>query len=137
MSVSNPESVYPVDAQALREALSDAVEGPLRSLVEFDEESFNILYADDVTISFYDSVEHMREHFGHVHEFVNLDYSEMDLFTGELFPASEEVRYLASGLDIFTMVRVYVEGRAYFVSLDPEEPVVPVVRTIERVVREN
>ena len=137
MPVSNPETVYPVDADALREALFEAVEGPLRGLVEFDDEAFNVLYADDVTLSFYESADHMREHFGHVHGFVNLDYAEMDLFTGELFPVSEEVRYLATGLDVFTMVRIYVGGCAYFVSLDPDEPVVPAVRAVERVVRER
>ena len=120
MPVCNPESVYPVEATALREALSAAVEGTLRSLVEFDDEAFTVLYADDLTLSFYDSPEHMHEHFEQVHGFVNLDYSEMDLFTDELFPVSEEVRYLASGLDLFTMVRVYVGDCAYFVALDPD-----------------
>jgi hypothetical protein len=76
----------------------------------------------------------MCEHFETIHGFVNLDYSEMELFTGELFPASESVRYLASGLDLFTMVRVYARGCAYFVGLDPDEPVLPAVRAVERVV---
>jgi len=134
MPVCNPESIHPVDATALREALAAAVEGTLRSLVEFDDEGFEVLYADDVTLSFYDSPEHMREHFEQVHGFVNLDYSEMDLFTDELFPVSEEVRYLASGLDLFTMVRVYVGDCAYFVALDPDEPVLPAVQAVERVV---
>ncbi|MEF8840668.1 MAG: hypothetical protein V5A62_03455 [Haloarculaceae archaeon] len=137
MSIRNPESIHPVDAAALREALSECLDGTLRSLVEFDDDGFNVLYADDVTLSFYDSPEGMREHFEHVHGFVNLDYTEMDLFTGELFPTSEEVRYLATGLDVFSMVRVYVEDRAYFLALDPDEPVLPAVRAIERVVAEG
>jgi hypothetical protein len=137
MPVCNPESVHPVDATALREAVEGAIEGTLRSLVEFDDEGFNVLYADDVTLSFYDSPEHMREHFEHIHGFVNLDYSEMDLFTDELFPVSEEVRYLASGLDLFTMVRVYVEDCAYFLALDPDEPVLPAVRAVRRVVTDG
>lgn len=137
MPVRNPESIHPVDAAALHEALSDAVEGTLRSLVEFDDDGFNVLYADDVTLSFYDSAEHMREHFEHIHGFVTLDHMEMDLFTGDLFPISEEVRYLATGLDIFTMVRVYVRDCAYFLALDPDEEVVPAVRALERVVSEG
>jgi hypothetical protein len=134
MPVSNPSVLHPVEAGALREALSGAVEGTLRSLVEFDESAFTVLYADDVTLGFYDSTEHMREHFEEVHGFVNLDHTEMDLFTEELFPASGSVRYLASGLDLFTMVRVYVDGCAYFLALDPDEPVLPAVRAVERVV---
>ncbi|MDX1746285.1 MAG: hypothetical protein R3324_10135, partial [Halobacteriales archaeon] len=73
-------------------------------------------------------------HFEKIHGFVNLDYSEMDLFTDELFPASEDVRYLVAGLDLFTMVRVYVDDCGYFIALDPDEPVVPAVRAVERVV---
>ncbi|MFC6941915.1 hypothetical protein ACFQE8_18360 [Salinirubellus sp. GCM10025818] len=134
MAVSNPESIHPVDATALREELSDAVQEPLRSLVEFDDEDFNVLYADDVTLSFYDSVEQMHEHFEHIHGFVNLDHMETDLFTEDLFPVSEDVHYLATGLDLFTMVRIYVDDCAYFVSLDPDGPVVPAVRAIRRVV---
>jgi DNA polymerase II small subunit/DNA polymerase delta subunit B len=137
MPVCNAESIYPVDAAVLREVLRDVVEGPLRSLVEFDDEEFNVLYADDVTLSFYDSPEHMRDHFEHIHGFVNLDHTEMDLFTGELFPIAERVRYLASGLDLFTMVRIYPDDCAYFVAIDPEEPVAPVVRAVERVVRDG
>lgn len=134
MPVSYPASIHPVDAATLRESLFDAVDGTLRSLVEFDREGFNVLYADDVTLSFYDSEARMRDHFEHIHGFVELDYTEMDLFTGELFPASESVRYLTSGLDLFTMVRVYVEDCAYFFALDPDESVLPAVRTVERVV---
>ena len=134
MPVCNPESIYRAEATALREALSETVEGTLRSLVEFDDESFTVLYADDLTLSFYDSPEHMAEHFEHIHGFVNLDHTEMDLFTEELFPVSERVRYLASGLDLFTMVRVYADDCAYFVAIAPDEPVLPVVRAIERVV---
>ena len=134
MAVRSPESIHPVDAAALREALEECLEGTPRSLVEFDGDGFNVLYADDATLSFYDSVEHMHEHFGEIHGFVNLDYAEIDLFTDELFPVSEEARYLVTGLDLFTLVRVYVDGCAYFVAVDPDEPVYPVVRTIERVV---
>lgn len=137
MAESSPESIYPVDAAALREALSERLEGTLRSLVEFDDEGFNVLYADDTTLSFYDSVEQMHEHFGHIHGFVNLDHAEIDLFTEELFPVSEDVRYLATGLDLFTLVRVYVDDCAYFVAVDPDEPVLPVVRTIERIVTDG
>lgn len=136
MPVSHPASIHPVDAATLREGLFDAVDGTLRSLVEFDREGFNVLYADDVTLSFYDSEAGMREHFEQIHGFVELDYTEMDLFTGELFPASDSVRYLASGLDLFTMVRVYVGGCAYFLALDSDEPVLPAVRAVERVVAE-
>jgi len=137
MSVRNPESIHPVDAATLRESLFDAVDGTLRSLVEFDREGFNVLYADDVTLSFYDSEAEMREHFEHIHGFVNLDDMEMDLFTGELFPISEGVRYLATGLDLFTMIRVYAADCAYFLALDPDEEVIPAVRAVERVLTDE
>ena len=134
MPVTNPASVHDVDAEVLAERLSEAVTGRLWTLVEFDEESFNVLYAPDETIGMYGSESAMREHFGEIHGFVNLDYMEMDLFTDELFPHSERVRFLASGLDLFTMVRVYVDQCGFFVGVDADEEVLPVVETVEAVV---
>ena len=137
MSLHNPETVHDVDAVALCEALMEAIEGTLRAVLEFDDEVFNVLYAADSVCSYYGSEAAMLEHFEHVHGFVNLDYTEMDLFTDELFPASEDVHYLVSGLDLFTMVRVYVADCSYFVAIDPDEPILPIVRAVERVVRQR
>lgn len=137
MPVRNPESIHDVDATELCDALLETLEGAPLSVVEFDQEGFNVLYADDLTLSFYDSEAAMYDHFEHIHGFVNLDYSEMNLFTDELFPVAEDVSFLASGMDLFTMVRVYVEDCAYFFALAPTEPILPAVRTVERVVEQG
>jgi hypothetical protein len=35
------------------------------------------------------------------------------------------------------MVRVYVADCSYFVAIDPDEPILPIVRAVERVVRQR
>lgn len=131
MPVSNPSSVVSFDGDAVRAVLEERVEGALRSLVEYDQDEFNPLYVDDVTLSFYEDEEAMTAHFERVHSYIHIDFTELDLFTDELFPVSERVRYLSTGFDVFTLVRVYIDREGLFMALDPDEPVEPLVRAVE------
>lgn len=134
MGISRSSSVVSFDADAARDAIEDTVDGTLRSLVEYDEDEFNTLYVDDSTLSFYADVTHMREHFEQIHSYIHLDFTEMALFTEDLFPVTDRVRYLATGFDLLTLVRVYVGREGLFLALDPDEVVEPVVEAIEGVV---
>ena len=131
MSLSNPSSVASFDAEAVRETIENSIEGTLRSLVEYDEMTFNPLYVDDLTLSFYDDEDHMMAHFERIHSYIHIDFTEMNLFTDELFPATDRVRYLATGFDMFTLLRVYIDGEGLFLALDPNEPIEPLVQAIE------
>ncbi|WP_336035353.1 hypothetical protein [Halobacterium yunchengense] len=122
-----------LDAAAMCSAAEAAVDGTLRSFVEFDDRDFRVLHVDDLTRSFYDDDDHMLAHFEEIHAYVHVDFTEADLFTSELFPAADRVRYLATGFDLFTLVRVYVGDEGVFAALDPDEPVEPVVEAIEAV----
>lgn len=130
MPVKNASEVVEFDADAAYEAAQSTVSGTLRSFVEFDGESFNPLYVDDSTLSFYDDEEHMYEHFGQLHSYVYLDLAEMDLFTDELFPIADRVEYITTTLDFFKLVRIYRGGEGLFVALDHDEPVEPVVGAV-------
>lgn len=131
MPVSNPSSVVSFDGDAVRAVLEERVESALRSLVEYDQDAFNPLYVDDVTLSFYDDEAAMTAHFERIYSYIHLDFTELDLFTDELFPVSERVRYLSTGFDVFTFVRVYIDREGLFMALDPDEPVEPLVRAVE------
>lgn len=131
MPVSNPSSVVSFDGDAVRAVLEEGVEGALRSLVEYNHDEFNPLYVDDVTLSFYEDEAAMTAHFERIHSYIHLDFTELDLFTDELFPVSERVRYLSTGFDVFTLVRVYIDREGLFMALDPDEPVEPLVRAVE------
>jgi hypothetical protein len=134
MPVRNASEVVAFDADAACEAVQATVSGTLRSFVEFDRESFNPLYVDDSTRSFYDDEEHMLEHFSQLHSYVYLDLTEMDLFTDELFPVAERVKYITTALDFFKLVRVYYGDEGLFLALDHDEPVEPIVRAIRETV---
>lgn len=130
MPVTNASEVVAFDADAAREAVQATVSGTLRSLVEFDGESFNPLFVDDSTLSFYDDEDHMVQHFSQLHSYVYLDLAEIDLFTDELFPIAERVEYITTALDQFKLVRIYYEDEGLFLALDHDEPVQPLVTAV-------
>lgn len=134
MPVTNASAVVEFDADAACEAAQEAVSGTLRTFVEFDADSFNALYVDDVTLAFYEDEDHMRAHFSQLHSYVYLDLAEMDLFTEELFPVAERVEYITTSLDFFKLVRVYYDDQGLFLALDHDEPVEPVIRAIGQAV---
>ena len=130
MALSNESILVSIATDTLQSSIEEVTEGTLRSLVEYNKEEFNPLYIDDVTLSFYESVDHALTHFERIHSYVNIDFAEMSLFTEELFPVSEEVRYLVTGLDQFTVLRIYIGNEGLFIALDPDEPVKPVVDVV-------
>jgi hypothetical protein len=117
----------------MTDAVQETVDGTLRSCVEFDEDDFNVLYVDDLTVSFYEDEAHMMSHFEEIHSYVHLDFTEMSFYTEDLLPLANRVRYLATSLDVFTVLRVYFGDEGLFVALDPDESVEPVVEAIEAV----
>lgn len=133
MPVSNSSEVVSFDADTMTDTVRETVEGSLRSFVEFDEDEFNVLYIDDLTLSFYDDESHMMAHFEEIHSYVHLDFTEMSFYTEDLLPAANRVRYIATSFDVFTVLRVYLDDEGLFVALDPDEPVEPVVEAIEAV----
>jgi len=134
MAISNPSRVVSFDADRIRGVVEDAVQGTLRSFVEYDADTFHPLYVDDLTLSFYEDEAEMYEHFERIHSHASLDFTEIDLFTDELFPVADRVRYLATGFDAFTIVRVYLDREGLFLALDPGEPVEPLIEAIEAAV---
>lgn len=134
MPISNPDDVVDFDAEAACRAVLRTVQGELRTFVEFDAERFNPIYVDDVTLSYYDDEDHMYEHFGRIHDYVNVDLAEIDLFVGELLPIADRVEYLVTAMDAFKLVRYYVDGQGIFLAVDADEPVEPVVEAISEAI---
>lgn len=131
MSVRKTSEILGVDDEAVVEAVRAAVDGNLYSLVEFDSESFNPLYVSEQTVAMYESEAHMNDHFGEIHDYVNLDFTEIQLFTQDLLPVASRVRYMTTALDVMTLVRLYVDDRnGFFLALPPETPVEPVVAAV-------
>ncbi|WP_435194473.1 hypothetical protein [Natronomonas sp. EA1] len=132
MSDSEGTEIVDLDAEAVLDAARAATDGTLHTLIEFDRERFEILYVHESTRALYASDEEMREHFASIHEFVNLDFAEVELFTEDLLPFVDRVRYKTTAMDTATFVRLYVsESTGLFITLDPGAEAEPVARAIE------
>ena len=131
MAITNAPRVVPLEGDDMVRAVLDVADGTIQSIVEYDESEFNPLYVDEVTLALYRDEEQMHAHFEEIHSYVHVDFTEMALFTEELFPVSNDVRYLTAGFDTFTLLRVYFDNAGLFIALDPDEQVEPIVQAVE------
>lgn len=135
MPITNPPELLSADVDAMEDAAREAVDGTVRSVVEFDEDDFHVIYVDDVSLSFYEDEAQMMDHFEQIHSYVHLDFTEMSFYTDDIFPIADRVRYIATGLDVFTVLRIYFGDEGLFMALDQGEDVEPVVDAVEDVYR--
>lgn len=126
----NASELVDFDADAALEVALATVDGPLYSFVEFDVESFHPLYVADETLAMYEDEQQMLAHFEEMHDYVNLDFTEIKLFTENLLPVADEVRYKTTAMDVMKIARIYRGHHGLFISLAPEEPVEPLVTAI-------
>lgn len=119
------------DATAALEAVKEHPEGELYTFVEFDAEEFNTLYVSPAAEAFYEDEAQMLEHFDEIHSYVHLDLVEQDLFTTELFPVADRVRYVVTAMDYLTIVRVYVDQEGIFFAVEDDQAVPDLVEVIE------
>ena len=124
-------SFDPVVDEELVETVKAAADGPVFVVVEFTPDEFSVTYASSATRDMYEDEDAMYDYFESVHEYVNLDLTEIDLFTENLFPVADDVRYITTALDIGKMIRVYLDDRrGVFVGLPTEAEVEPVVEAL-------
>lgn len=131
MPIRNETEIIDVDAGTLVDRVQGTVAGTLYSLVEYDQHSLNVVYADEATLEYYRSREHLLEHFERVHSHVHVDFEQMDLFVDDLFPVADQVEYMTTAMDFMTLIRVYNDRNGLFVAVEPDESVRPVVDAIE------
>lgn len=131
MAVTNRSRLVGFDADAAVDAIRESVEGTLYACSEFTVDDFQVLYLAEETRSLYRDDEQRRSHFERLHSYVHLDFTEVELFTGSLFPTADRVRHVTTGLDTLTIVRIYRDDEGLFVAVDPDEPVQPIVAAAE------
>ncbi|MGM0591478.1 MAG: hypothetical protein ACQETI_07595 [Halobacteriota archaeon] len=131
MALRNPSEIVGFDADGAREAVEDVLVGPLHSLIEYDRRQFNPLYVDDETLDRYPTEVAMRNHFEMIHTYVHIDFTEMNLVTNQLFPVANRVKYIVTGLDEFTLLRVYVEDEGLVISVGKDEAVDPILDALD------
>lgn len=125
MAVRNTHEIVGSDVEDAVEVVRDRVDDILFAAVEYDSESFNVLYAHEETVKFYGNETAMLEHFGRIHDYVNIDFAEVDLFTESLFPEADRVDYLTTRMNHLKLVRVYSGRQGVLLGLHPDEEVGP------------
>ncbi|WP_226041960.1 hypothetical protein [Natrinema sp. DC36] len=134
MPATNRSELSAFDADRVRQVVQETVSGPLYAFCEYDTESFRPLYLSDETVSMYESRDAMLEHFETIHTNVHMDFMQSKLFRNTLFPDAERVEYITTSMDFLKILRVYVGDDGLFISVDPAEPVVPIVDAIKATV---
>lgn len=127
MAVTNTREIVGFEVEETVEMIRDQVDRTLYTVVEYDSDSFNVLFANEATVDLYDDEGAMMEHFERIHDYVNVDFAEIDLFTESLFPEAGRVDYLTTTMDHLKLVRVYSGRQGVLLGLTPDEPVEPLV----------
>ena len=112
---------------AARETAGDAV----YSFIEYDSETFNVLYASEETLALYGGREAMLDHFEEIHSYVHIDFTERDLFSEELLPHAGEVQTIVTRQDRLTLIRLFHGDGGLVISLAPDEPILPLLDAVE------
>ena len=114
---------------AAREAVGDAA---VLVCVVYDASDFRTVYVDDRIDSTYESERARAEHFGQIHSYVHLDFTEGELFR-ELFREPDGVRAFATYMNSHVAVRVVTDKQGVFLSVAPDAPVTDLVNAVEGV----
>lgn len=135
MDISPESEILGVNGRRIVDAVRHVTTGDVYSIVEYDLNHHHPLWVHDDTRAMYEHDEQMAAHFARIHNYVNLDLTEIKLFTEELLPVADDVRYISTSMDVMTFVRVYLEyDTGVFLALESGEPVEPVVAAIDSAV---
>ena len=108
------------DARAVVDAAREAAGDSLRTVVEYDIDTFRPLYVDETTRSMYRSEARMYDHFDRIHAFVHVDFTERDLFQEDLLPPAGDVRAIVTEMEGMTLVRILRGDCGLFLGVDPD-----------------
>ncbi|MFC5367654.1 hypothetical protein [Salinirubrum litoreum] len=129
--VENTSQLVDFDADAGLTAAREVAGDAVHAVIEYTPDAFSILYASPETLDTYGGREAMLDHFDEVHSYVHIDFTERDLFSEELLPHAGEVRSIVTRQDRLTLVRLFHADAGLVISLDPDEPIVPVLDAVE------
>lgn len=125
--------VVDFDARAVLEAAQSAAgERSVFTCVVYDDADFETVYVDDRIQATYEDDEAREEHFGQIHSYVHLDFTEMELFR-ELFREPGSIRAFVTYMDAFVAVRIVAEKQGVFLSVPPDAPVTDLVDAVEEI----
>lgn len=133
MTIRNPSSLVAFDADAGLEAARETAGDAVHLCVEYDMETFNTLYADELTLSLYDDERAMLDHFEEVVSYVHVDFMEKDLFE-DVFRGGGDVRAFVTCMENVSLVRIIVGQNGLFLTVDPGADLTALVGAVENAI---
>lgn len=135
MSSDEWSEVVDFDAEAALSTANRAIgDENVFSCVVYDDTEFRTVYVDERVDDLYADVGDREEHFGEIHSYVHLDFSEQALFE-ELFRDPAGVRAFVTYMGTLIAVRVVHDRQGLFLSVAPTSPVTKLVTAVESDVR--
>jgi hypothetical protein len=123
------------DADAALSAANDTIGSEnVFTCVVYDAETFQTVYVDPRVEGLYADAEKRQEHFGEIHSYVHLDFTEQKL-SEELFRDPEGIRAFVTYMASLVAVRVVTEKQGIFFSVAPDVPVTKLVNAVEAEIR--
>jgi hypothetical protein len=118
-------------ADAAVDAALDVAGPELRTVVEYTAEAFRTLYVGPAVADTYDDDADREAYFERVHSYVQLDFTERDLFEEEVFPRQGRVRSLVAVMDDVVVARILRGTEGVVVSTTPGANYAAVVDAVE------
>lgn len=118
-----------IDSEAGLEAARSAGGDDLLLYVEYDREGFRTRYAAEPLVEFYGGREPMREQFERVHDYVNLDFMEREVFADVL--SVGRPRAFVAYTEYNALVRILAGDEGVFLVLRGDADVTGIVDAVE------
>lgn len=126
-----PSDVVDFDADAVLAAANETVgEEAVLICVVYDVADFRTVYVDERVNAMYGGKTDREKHFGQIHAYVHLDFTEGELF-GELFLDPDGIRAFVTYMGNVIAVRVVTDKQGVFLVVSPETPVTDLVNAVE------
>lgn len=126
-----PSDVVDFDSDAVLAAANETVgEEAVLICVVYDVTDFRTVYVDERVNAMYGEETDRAEHFGKIHAYVHLDFTEGELF-GELFLEPNGIRAFVTYMGNVIAVRVVTDKQGVFLVMSPETPVTDLVNAVE------
>ncbi|MCL9814137.1 hypothetical protein [Natranaeroarchaeum aerophilus] len=129
MAIRNDSVLTDFNATAALRAVEDRVGDDIFVCGEFTPDDFHILYVSDRALEQYDSETDIWVVGDVIHEYMNVDFLERELFN-DLYPQVTETNAFVTYTDYAAIVRVLQGEEGFYLSVDPQAPVSEIVNEL-------
>lgn len=122
-----------LDDAEIANAVDDVAGDDLRTLVEYDEQAYNLLYIRDDVVGELGGAEAFTDLADELHADYRLDFTQQELYE-EIYGELGNVRAFVAVMDHATILRVIGSDAGLYVSLEPAASIQAVLDAVHGVV---